>query len=69
MDAVADRFKYSKAVVCGVPASLPGAALRQDEAADPVDLMKAREQHEKYVEVLRSLVQEVITVYIYFDKK
>ena len=44
-------FTYSKAVVCGVPASLPAAALRMCDSGEPVNLQKAREQHEKYVQV------------------
>ncbi len=55
-----EQFQYSKAVVCGIPASLPAAALRQNEAGEPVDLQKAKEQHEQYVEVLRSLIPEVV---------
>ncbi len=56
---MADPFRYSKAVVCGVAAALPEAALRQCEAGQPVDLQKAREQHREYVEVLRNLIPEV----------
>ena len=48
---MAELFKYTKAVVCGVPASLPGAALRLDEPGEPVNLEKARKQHEEYVKV------------------
>ncbi|MCG8623188.1 MAG: hypothetical protein MJE68_14480 [Proteobacteria bacterium] len=44
-------FKYTRAVVCGVAASLPGAALRQGEPGEPVNLEKAREQHDAYVKV------------------
>ena len=46
-------FRYDVAVVCGVAASLPAAALRQDEQMLPVDLQKAKDQHEKYVQVRR----------------
>lgn len=48
---MAEQFKYSRAVVCGVSASLPGAALRLDEPAEPINLEKARKQHEDYVKV------------------
>lgn len=44
-------FKYSRAVVCGVPASLPAAALRLGEPGEPVNLGRARKQHEEYVKV------------------
>ena len=44
-------FTYSKAVVCGVPTSLPTAALRLGEPGEPVNLEKARKQHEEYVKV------------------
>ena len=44
-------FKYTRAVVCGVAASLPGAALRQGEPGEPVNLEKARKQHDEYVKV------------------
>ena len=37
--------------MCGVPASLPAAALRQGDQVAPVDLQKARDQHEQYVKV------------------
>ena len=53
------QFRYSRAVVCGIPASLPAAALRQNDTGEPVNLQRAREQHEKYVETLRSLLLEV----------
>ena len=48
---MAGSFTYSKAVVCGVPASLPEAAVRMCDSGEPVNLQKAREQHEKYVQV------------------
>ena len=49
---MAAEFNYTKAVVCGVAASLPGAALRLDEPGEPVNLEKARKQHDKYVKVI-----------------
>ena len=56
-----DSFKFSKAIVCGIPESLPAAALRQD-AGEPVDLQRAREQHKQYVEMLKYLIPEVSAV-------
>lgn len=50
MQKMAD-FKYNRAVVCGVPASLPGAALRLGEPGEPVNLEKTRKQHDEYVKV------------------
>ena len=55
-------FRYDLAVVCSVPASLPAAVLRQDDQMLPVDLQKARDQHEQYVQVLRELLQEVLVL-------
>ena len=45
------ELRYSRAVVCGVPASLPGAALRLDEPGEPINLEKAQKQHDEYVAV------------------
>nr|CAH17923.1 dimethylarginine dimethylaminohydrolase [Suberites domuncula] len=55
----ANPFTYTKAVVCGIPASLPATALRMEETDEPVDLGKARQQHEDYLQVLTELVGEV----------
>ena len=49
---MAAEFNYTKAVVCGVAASLPVAALRMDEPGEPVNLEKARKQHDEYVKVI-----------------
>ena len=46
-----DPFTYSRAVVCGVPSTLPAAALRMDPSGEPVNLSRARQQHQEYVEV------------------
>lgn len=53
----------------GVASSLPAAAVRMEEPGEPIDLQKARQQHEAYTEVmgtvgsamqvLRGLVKEV----------
>ena len=56
---MAAQFTYTRAVVRGVPDSLPAAALRMCEAASPVDLARARTQHEEYVRVIKSLVKQV----------
>ena len=48
-------FRYTKAIVCGVPASLPAAALRQETDAPVVDLGLARKQHKEYVDVLEKV--------------
>ena len=50
------------AVVRGIAASLPANALRQEEAASPIDLDRARAEHAAYVRVLRGVVTEVIEV-------
>ncbi len=49
----ADLFKYTKAIVCGIPDSLVAEALRMDEGGEPVDLERARQQHEDYIQVSR----------------
>ena len=48
---MAEQFQYTRAVVCGVAASLPGAALRLEEPGEPINLERARKQHEEYVKV------------------
>lgn len=46
-------FRYTRAVVSGVASTLPAAAVRMAHPADhqPVDLEKARLQHQEYVKV------------------
>ena len=44
----ANPFTYSRAIVCGIPDSLLAAALRMDSGGEPVDLEKARQQHEEF---------------------
>ena len=56
-EQMAGTFSYSKAVVCGVPESLPAAALRTCDSGEPVDLQRAREQHDQYVKVVPSEYQ------------
>ncbi|KXJ17733.1 N(G),N(G)-dimethylarginine dimethylaminohydrolase 1 [Exaiptasia diaphana] len=48
-------FKYTRAVVCGVPSSLPKNALRLEDPGEPIDLEKARQQHSDYVKTLEKL--------------
>ena len=55
MQKMAD-FNSTRAVVCGVPASLPGAALRLGEPGEPIDLERARKQHDEYVKVSHSAI-------------
>lgn len=52
-------FMYGRAVVCSIPDSLPAAALRLCEPKDPVDLQKARLQHQQYVEALKARLAKV----------
>lgn len=54
-----DPFVYTRAVVCGVPASLPQAALRTEDAGEPISLDKARHQHEEYVRVCSKQLQYI----------
>lgn len=53
-------FVYRRAVVCGIADSLPAAALRLSEPNDPVDLQKARMQHQQYVDVLKVYSDNII---------
>ena len=53
------RFQFSKAIVCGVPKSLPVAAQRQNDSSEPVELSKALKQHAEYVRALKILGLQV----------
>lgn len=55
-----ENFLYSKAIVCGVPSSLPALAQRQNDSLGTVDYNKAVRQHAKYVATLKNLGLEVI---------
>jgi dimethylargininase len=58
----ASSFVFRGALVRGVAASLPAAALRQDAAAPAVDLVLARRQHAAYVNALLRVVPTVVTL-------
>ena len=49
------KFRYEKAIVCGIPSSLPAAAQRQRDCLEPVNLRKALNQHAKYVRALKNM--------------
>ncbi len=49
----ANVFKYTKAIVSGIPNSLAATAVRMDGSDEPVNLEKARQQHKNYVQVGR----------------
>lgn len=51
----ADPFVFSRAVVCGISPSLPAAAVRLEEPGEAVNLEKAHQQHQKYVEVCMAI--------------
>lgn len=53
-------FKYTKAIVCGIPDSLPANAQRSEEFPEPIKLEVARKEHALYVEALKKLNLEVI---------
>lgn len=53
-------FNYTKAIVCGVPKSLPANAQRLEEPSEPINLEIARKEHALYVEALKKLNLEVI---------
>lgn len=42
--------------MCGVPESLPATALRMAETDELVDLEKARQQHEEYLQVTITII-------------
>ena len=56
---MASLFRYTRAVVCEVPSSLPANALRLSSDPDGVSLEKALAQHSTYVNTLKSLGLQV----------
>ena len=56
---MSSAFRYTHAVVCGIPASLAAEALRMDDAG-LVDAAAAAE-HARYVDALQSLGLTVLT--------
>ena len=54
------KFRYDKAIVCGIPSSLPAAAQRQSDCLEPVNLSKALNQHANYVRALKNMGLQVI---------
>lgn len=48
-------FKYSRAIVCAVPSSLPENALCLEKPEEPINLEKARRQHADYIKALEKL--------------
>ncbi|KAJ7373409.1 N(G),N(G)-dimethylarginine dimethylaminohydrolase 1 [Desmophyllum pertusum] len=59
MSGKESKFQYTKAIVCGVPHSLPAAAQRQNHPSEPVDFNKAVRQHCEYVRALKNIGLEV----------
>ena len=53
---------FTKAIVRQIPSTLAGAALRREEPTSPIDLSRARTQHDRYVKVLRELVETVVVL-------
>ncbi len=51
METKEDLFLYSRAIVSEIPSTLPKAALRMDQNSEPVNLEKANQQHQEYIEV------------------
>ncbi|XP_031561025.1 N(G),N(G)-dimethylarginine dimethylaminohydrolase 1-like [Actinia tenebrosa] len=56
---MSSKFEYTRAIVCGIPSSLPAQAQRLEEPGEGVDLLKARKQHAEYVSTLKKLGLEV----------
>lgn len=54
------KFHYTKAIVCGVPSSLPTLAQRQSDSLGVVDYSKSLSQHAQYVSALKNLGLQVI---------
>lgn len=59
-DQSTKTFNYTKAIVCGVPSSLPALAQRQSDAFGAVDYSEAVRQHAKYVATLKHLGLQLI---------
>lgn len=56
---MSSKFQYTRAIVCGVPSSLPAEAQRLEESNEGIDLLKARKQHAEYVFTLKKLGLDV----------
>lgn len=59
---MASLFRYTRAVVRGVPSSLPANALRLSNDSDGVSLEKAQALHSAYVNTLKSLGLQVTVI-------
>ncbi len=65
LDDIAGYFHYTKAVVASsttLDANFVKASLRFQEPTDPIDLPKARRQHENYVQQLKTLIGNVAVI-------
>ena len=65
LDDLAGYFYYTKAVVASsatLDANFVKSSLRFQEPGEPIDLEKARRQHTNYVNHLRSLIGNLVTV-------
>ena len=56
---MSDLFHYTHAIVCDIPTSLVSEALRMEDVG-AVDAVAAREEHQRYVETLKSIGLEVL---------
>ena len=54
------KFQYTKAIVSGIPSSLPAAAQRRNASLGTVDFRNALRQHAKYVAALKNLGLQII---------
>lgn len=56
-------FKCKYALICeGVPDSFASQSLRMREPDEPIDIELARHQHAEYIKLVKSLVENVITI-------
>ncbi|XP_032238382.2 N(G),N(G)-dimethylarginine dimethylaminohydrolase 1 [Nematostella vectensis] len=55
-------FNYTRAIVSGVPSSLPANAQSMTKPSEPVNLEKARQQHSAYKATLKQLGLQVIEI-------
>lgn len=55
-------FHCNKAIVGSIPASSVDKSLRFEEPEEPLNLLKARQQHANYIKELKSLVGNVIQI-------
>ena len=59
---ISKYFQYNKAIVGSIPGSFITKSLRFEEPEEPINLVKARQQHANYIKELKKLVGNVIQI-------